>query len=360
MLGPVFAAIWRRLARRVAALPPSSPPTTTRSTHASLTRLVFLLAAIASATPWLSPPLALTLGILLALLSLTAFPSHSKKLSRVLIQACVIALGLRMDLRQLLAAAAEGLLFAAATILGAFALGLLLAKLLKTGRELSILLCSGTAICGGSAIAAVGTAIGASASHLAVATASIFLLNAAALYLFPLLGHALHLTDAQFGTWAGVAIHDVSSVVGAASAYHADPTSSASTALDVANVVKLSRVLWIAPIAWAAAWWTRRHQPADLQSNSASTFPWFVLWFVVASAARTFLPPLLHLDKPLVAAVAETTKSVAQLGFQVALFLIGAGLSPGAIRSVGWRAFALAFLLWIALAGASLLVVRAM
>lgn len=341
-------------------MPPIPAPTTTHSTHASLARVVFLLAALASVTPWLSPPLALTLGIILALLSLTAFPTHSRKLSRLLIQACVIALGLRMDLRQLLAAAADGLLFAAATILGAFALGLLLARLLKTGRDLSILLCSGTAICGGSAIAAVGTAIGASASHLAVATASIFLLNAAALYLFPIIGHALHLSDAQFGTWAGVAIHDVSSVVGAASAYHADPTSSASTALDVANVVKLSRVLWIAPIAWAAAWWTRRRQPADSATKSASAIPWFVFGFVLASAARTFLPPLLHLHDALVTSIADTTKSVAQLGFQLALFLIGAGLSPSAIKAVGWRAFALAVLLWIALAGVSLLVVRAM
>lgn len=315
---------------------------------------------MACATPWLSPPLALALGIVLALLHLTAFPAHSKKLSRFLIQACVIALGLRMDLRQLLFAAAEGLLFAAATIIGAFALGLFLGKLLKTGRELSILLCSGTAICGGSAIAAVGTAISASASHMAVATASIFLLNAGALYLFPIIGHALHLSDVQFGTWAGVAIHDVSSVVGAASSYHAGASATDSIALDTANVVKLSRVLWIAPIAWAAAWWTRRGQPADPHRKSASAIPWFVLWFVVASAARTFLPPLFHLDDALVSAIAAKTKLAAQIGFQIALFLIGTGLSPSAIKSVGWRAFAHAIILWMALAGASLLVVRTM
>lgn len=322
--------------------------------------MAFLLGALAATTPWASPPIALTLGIVLALLGLTAFPAHAKKVSRLLIQACVIALGLRMDLRQLLAAAADGLLFAAATIVGAFAIGLLLGKLLRTGKELSVLLCSGTAICGGSAIAAVGTAIGASASHLAVATASIFILNAGALYLFPIIGHALHLSDIQFGTWAGVAIHDVSSVVGAASSYHADPNTPTSTALDTANVVKLSRVLWIAPVAWIAAWWTKRTEPADARTQAPSSIPWFVLWFVVASALRTFSPSLLHLDAELVDVVASKTKAIAQLGFQVALFLIGSGLSPKAIKAVGWRAFVQAIVLWLALAGASLAVVRTM
>lgn len=343
---------------------PSAAPSTSHPPHSPLARVVFLLGVCAAATPWLSPPLALTLGIVLALFSLTAFSGHAKKLSRFLIQACVIALGLRMDLRQLVSAALEGLIFAAATICGAFVLGMLLGKLLKTGKELSLLLCSGTAICGGSAIGAVGTAISASASNMAVATASIFLLNAAALYLFPVIGHALHLSDTQFGTWAGVAIHDVSSVVGAASSYHADAAAATSVALDTANVVKLSRVLWIAPIAWAAAWWMHRDSAAQGiaadQPKRKVPFPWFVLYFVLASALRTFLPPVLHLSDQLVLTITGQVKTVAQLGFQVALFLIGSGLSPAAIRSVGWRAFAQAILLWLTLAAASLLVVRSM
>lgn len=289
----------------------------------------------------------------MALTGMSAFPDLSKRASRLLIQVCVVLLGLRIDLNLLLEAARDGLLFAAGTIVTTFALGLLLGVWLKTGRQITLLITSGTAICGGSAIAAVGAAISATATEMAVATGAVFLLNAGALYLFPVIGHALELSDIQFGTWAGVAIHDVSSVVGAAATYHVgDSTSTA--ALDTANIVKLSRVLWILPIATLAAWWSRRGGgPGDAAKpvGRRAPVPWFILLFIAASAARTFVPGLEQ--------VAEPVRIGAGLGFQLALFLIGAALSRKAIASVGWRALTQAVVLWAFIAVVSLLVVKA-
>ncbi|MGH7179651.1 MAG: YeiH family protein [Tepidisphaeraceae bacterium] len=310
---------------------------------------LFIVAAIACATPWSSPPIALAVGIVLALAGLAAFEKGAKKLSRVIIQVCVVLLGLRIDLMTLAREAGGGFLFAAATIVGAFVLGFGLEKLLRTGKELTLLVSSGTAICGGSAIAAVGTSIGASSSAMAVATGAIFILNAVALYVFPLIGHALHLTDAQFGTWAGVAIHDVSSVVGAASSYHSNAAAVGSTALDTANVIKLTRVLWILPCALFASWVIKRERGGA--THGSAPFPWFILLFLLASAVRTFVPR--------VTGVGEEIKFGARLGFQVALFLIGAGLSRSALRSVGWRVLTQAVIQWIVIAGVSLMVVMA-
>ncbi len=151
---------------------------------------VFLVAAGACATPWASPPIALAVGIVLALLSVTAFPGEGKKVSRFLIQACIVALGLRLDLATLAHAAVDGLALAIGTIVGAVALGLLLGKVLNTGREISTLITGGTAICGGSAIAAIGSSIRASSSGMAIATGAVFVLNAIALFAFPPIARA--------------------------------------------------------------------------------------------------------------------------------------------------------------------------
>jgi uncharacterized integral membrane protein (TIGR00698 family) len=304
---------------------------------------------MACTTPWCSPPIALAVGIVLALLGLVAFEEGAKKLSRFIIQVCVILLGLRIDLGMLAREAASGLVLATATIVGAFVLGFLLEMFLRTGKELTLLISSGTAICGGSAIAAVGASIGASSSAMAVATGAIFILNAVALYVFPLIGHALHLTDTQFGTWAGVAIHDVSSVVGAAAAYHSDGAAAGPTALDTANIVKLTRVLWILPCALFASWVMKRERSGS--TLHSAPFPWFILLFLAASAVRTFVPAVTE--------VGEEIKFGARLGFQLALFLIGAGLSRSALRSVGWRALTQAVIQWIVIAAVSLAVVMA-
>lgn len=340
---------------------------------ATLQRAIYITLAAACLLPFVSPAMALAAGMACALLHVTAFPAQSKRLSRLLIQTCIVLLGLRIELGELAAQAGNGLIFAAGTIVGAFALGFLLQRLLRTGTELTLLVSSGTAICGGSAIGAVGTAIGASASSVSVATGAIFLLNAAALYTFPAFGHALHLSDVQFGTWAGVAIHDISSVVGAGASYN--PQSS--VALDTANVVKLSRVIWIFPCTLFASWCIRQIAPSDRHSIADSALgealpteaptdraasssmpktgrvwaiiPPFIILFVLASLARTFIPSIQGGE--------QLVKVTAHAGFSLALFLIGSGLSMVALRAVGWRVLVQALILWLAMASVSLLVV---
>lgn len=315
----------------------------------------FVLGALFCAAPWCQPWLALAIGIAFALLGWTAFDALARKASLILIQGCIVLLGLRLDLPTLRNAAMSGILFAAATIIGTVALGMVAGRLLRTGREITILISSGTAVCGGSAIAAVGASIAAAPTSMAVATGSVFFLNAVALYLFPLIGHALHLSDIQFGTWAGVAIHDMSSVVNAAKAYH-EGAGPAGLALDTANVVKLSRVLWIAPIALLAGWHSRRADRKNAGPDASPgarqpILPMFLVLFLAASALRTFVPELSRIADPI--------RTVAGGGFQAALFLIGAGLSKEVVASVGWRALALAVVLWVFISVAALLVVRA-
>lgn len=324
-------------------------------------RAVFLFAAAFCVTPWCSPPIALTLGIVLALFGLTAFEVEAKKYSKLLIQLCVVVLGLRMDLGTVLHTAKDGLLFAAGTIVGTLALGFAAGRVLRLGREITLLVSSGTAICGGSAIAAVGSAINAAGPSMAVATGTVFLLNAVALWLFPVVGQALHLSQSQFGTWAGVAIHDLSSVVGAATEYSRgyDPAAHGGvpSALDTANVVKLSRVLWILPITVFAAWITRRAERRADQGPEAlgikpvaAPVPWFIGLFLATSALRSAVPALAGWE--------AQVKLFAGAGFALALFLIGTGLSRKAIAAVGWRAMALGVFLWVCISAAALVVVK--
>ena len=301
--------------------------------------------------------IALALGILLALFSVTAWPTQTKTLSRWLLQACIVALGLRLDISQLAHAALDGLTLAIATIFGALAIGLLLGKLLGVGRDLSLLISSGTAICGGSAIASVGSAIRAKSADMAMATAVIFTLNAVGVFSLPSIGHALNMSDHAFGTWAGVAIHDMASVSAVAKGYHADATLS-SAALDQANVVKLTRVLWIIPITLAAAWWAARRDRQQLSADPATSapaqakmqWPWFILLFLLASVIRTLVPAL--------ASASDEIKLIISCGFQLALFLIGAAVSKAALNAMGWRALTQAIVLWIALAAATALVLN--
>jgi uncharacterized integral membrane protein (TIGR00698 family) len=308
-----------------------------------LTGVVFVSACLASLGPWSSPALALSAGILFGLAGLAVFPAQSRRLSRLLIQACVVLLGFRMDLASLWASARDGFWLALATIGGAMALGLILGRLLRTDGQVATLVSSGTAICGGSAIAAVGSAIGASAPAMAVATGCVFILNAAGLYLFPLLGHALELSPRDFGVWAGVAIHDVSSVVGAASGYGGgDPA-----ALDTANVVKLTRVVWILPLTVVAAWACRGGRAGAAPRGAV---PWFIGLFLLASAVRTLVPAAEDW--------AESMRLVATTGFKGALFLIGSALTLETLRRVGWRALALSASLWVILASGTLAAVK--
>lgn len=305
---------------------------------------VLVLAGLSCLGPWSSPGLALILGIFLALTMGNPYPRECARFSKPLLQVSVVALGFGMDLTLLLRAGRDGFFLGAITIGLTFLLGRWLGGLLAINPTTSALISAGTAICGGSAIAAVGSVIAAAGPEMAVAMGTIFLLNGVALYLFPLVGHALSLSSEAFGTWAGIAIHDVSSVVGAASTYSA-------RALEVATAVKLSRALWIVPVSLVfASLWHRGS--SDKEAPKAKLqFPWFILGFVLASLARS--------ASPLVLAAAPTMVMLAHAGMNLTLFLIGAGLSRQTLGSVGIRPLAQGIILWITISVGSLFAVMA-
>lgn len=319
------------------------------------------MAAIVCAVPWPIGGLAsyaLALGIVFGLLDIAPWPRQAKTCSKWLIQGAIVALGLRLDLRELVHAASDGLALAIGTIAGAMIVGLLLARLLKLTRDLGLLISSGTAICGGSAIAAVGSSIKAKSSDMAIATAVVFVLNAIGVVVLPIIGHRAGLSDVQFGTWAGVALHDMASVNAVAKDYHAAGGEMTGLALDTANVVKLTRVIWIAPLALLSALWVVRAEARAKGATGAngakevpwrSVIPWFILWFLAACTLRTFVPAL--------AEWSPTIKLISSSAFQLALFLIGTGVSVSALKQTGWRAAVHATVLWVLLASASFAVI---
>ena len=292
---------------------------------------LFFALLVFCATPWASPPIALALGLALALTLGHPFPRQNSKATKVLLQLSVIGLGFGMNLQTVVAAGKRGVAWTAATIAITLLLGFLAGRALRVARTTSHLIASGTAICGGSAIAAVGPVIGATDEEMSVSLGTVFILNSIALFLFPPIGHHLGLTQQQFGVWAAIAIHDTSSVVGAAAKY-------GSEALKLATVVKLTRALWIVPLTIGTALAFRR-------KSTRVAIPWFIAGFVLASIARTYAPAL------------EAVVPFARIGLTVTLFLIGAGLSRKNLASVGARPLILGVLLWIVISAGSLLVV---
>ncbi len=302
----------------------------------------FTLGIISCASGVLTPPSALAAGMVLALT--IDNPNHrlSHRAAQLLLKTAVVLLGFSMDLAAVLRAGESGVLFAAATIGGTLAQGWLTGRALKIDPKTSALVSAGTAICGGSAIAAVGTVIEADESDISVAMGTVFLLNAVALYAFPLIGHRLGLSQTQFGVWAGISIHDISSVVGAASRY-------GLTALQTATAVKLSRALWIVPIAMGASHLFR--QPGSEQGTTRPrvTVPWFIALFIAASMARTFIPQI----QSHTSAIA----GLAAIGLTLTLFLVGASITRRTLKTVGWRPMLQGIILWACISTASLAVI---
>ena len=289
-------------------------------------------------TPWSSPGRALARGLAIALTRDNPYRDRGGRYVRWLLQASVVLLGFGVDLPAVWRIGSQGALFAAVTIFATFTLGYWLARLFDINRRTSLLISAGTAICGGSAIAAVGTAVEAEPSEMSVAMATVFLLNAVALYLFPYLGHLLGLSQGQFGTWAGIAIHDVTSVAGAGAAY-------GDEALRTATVVKLSRVLWIVPVTFTAA----AFFPHPHAARQRLPLPWFIAGFLLASALGSVLPG--------VAVYASPLAHLAKAGFAVTLFCIGASLSREALRQVGYKPLLQGVLLWLFVSSVALLAV---
>lgn len=285
----------------------------------------------------ISPAFALFLGLFFAVVFECPYPGFNKKTSKYLLQASVVGLGFGMNLIESLKSGSEGMLFTVVSVIGVMVMGVLLGYFLKLNRKTSYLISSGTAICGGSAIAAVGPVLKAKDNEMAVSLGVVFVLNAIALFIFPPLGHMFDMSQAQFGTWAAIAIHDTSSVVGAGDAYGPE-------ALRLATLIKLTRALWIIPLALVTMLIFR-------EKGSKISIPWFILYFVLAMVANTYLP--------LPEWLTSTLTYLAKKGLVLTLFLIGAGLSLKTIKSVGLKPFLLAVALWIIIGVSSFFVVMA-
>lgn len=290
--------------------------------------------ALAVLSSWVTPPVALFLGLVFALTCGQAYPTFNKNVSKKLLQYSVIGLGFGMNLHASLASGKEGMLFTIVSVFGTLLIGMLIGcKLLKINRNTAYLISSGTAICGGSAIAAVGPIIKAKDSEMSMALATIFILNAIALFLFPALGHWLGMTQQEFGTWAAIAIHDTSSVVGAGAAYGEE-------ALQVATTIKLTRALWIIPLALLTAVIFR-------SEGKKISIPWFILFFIVAMLLNTYV----FTDIP---QVGQFIYGIARKGLVITMFFIGASLSIDTIKSVGIRPLLQGILLWLVISAGSL------
>mgnify|MGYP002672393979 FL=1 len=314
---------------------------------------------------WVSSPVALALGFAFALIVGEAFPAFNKTMSKKLLQYSVIGLGFGMNVNKALASGSEGMLFTVVSVFGTLALGWFFGrKLLKVDSQTSYLLSSGTAICGGSAIAAVGPVIKAKPESMSVALGVVFVLNGIALFLFPSIGDALGMTMKQFGMWAAIAIHDTSSVVGAGAAYdqmHPQLVAAQGvSALEVATTIKLTRALWIVVLALVTPFFFR----SSLASAGGEAKPWyscvprFIIWFIVAIIFNTYVLSNAALIGDGAAAMGSAFSSavnkLAKHLITLSLFFIGASLTRATLRSVGIRPLFQGVLLWISISLISL------
>lgn len=307
----------------------------------TLAHFLLPLGAVLAMLPFTPAAMALLAGTALALLGGNPYQQFTRKWTHNLLALSVVGLGAGMNLRTVAKAGLHGLGYTVLSISFTVSLGLWLSRRFKVNRDTGLLVTIGTAICGGSAIAAVAPVIQAEEHEVTVALATVFLLNAVALFLFPPIGHMSHLSQDGFGLWAALAIHDTSSVVGAGLAY-------GPRALEVATTVKLARALWIVPVSLAiGALWNRR---GTQTSKGNGKKPWFILGFVIAAALATYVPQL-HAPGLLLAGIAKQ-------GLVLTLFLIGANLTREAVRKVGARPFLLGVSLWLMVSSVSALAIR--
>jgi uncharacterized integral membrane protein (TIGR00698 family) len=298
-------------------------------------KIIFIIALILCLSGWVSPPVALTAGIIFGLSVRHPYPQLSRSAARILLQVSVVALGFGMNLHEVVRAGRSGFIYTALGILFSLVAGLVIGKFLGIGGNASYLITAGSAICGGSAIAAIGPILHADDEEMAVSLGTVFILNSIALLTFPPIGNVLHLTQSQFGLWAALAIHDTSSVVGAAARYGAQ-------ALVVGTTVKLARALWIVPLALVTA--------AVKHSKTRVPLPWFILFFCLAAVVNTYVSAFAKFDR--------WAFNAGRLGLTATLFLIGTGISVATLKSVGWRPLLQGVLLWIMVAAVTLYLIR--
>ncbi|HZR58125.1 MAG TPA: putative sulfate exporter family transporter [Terriglobales bacterium] len=300
-----------------------------------LSKIIFVTGLIIAASGFLSPPVALVLGVAFSFVFTHPFDRGSKILSRYLLQISVVGLGFGMNLHEIVRVGRSGFLYTLLSISFAMLVGMGLGALLKMQRKSAFLISTGTAICGGSAIAAVGPIVNATGEEMAVSLGTVFVLNSVALLIFPAIGAALKLTETQFGLWAALAIHDTSSVVGAAAKY-------GTVALAVGTTVKLARALWILPVSLGAA--------VLKGSKTKIQWPWFIAFFCLAAVCNTYFPagePAYHV-----------LSKMAKMGLTATLYLIGSSLSIATIKKVGHRPLLQGVILWMLVSVGSLWLIR--
>lgn len=314
-----------------------------RTIYAALVALLLLfllldyIPGMHTLSSWVTPPVALFLGLAFALTCGQAFPVFNKKASKYLLQYAVVGLGFGMNLHASLASGKEGMEFTVLSVAGTLLIGWFIGrKCMKINRNTSYLISSGTAICGGSAIAAVGPVLKAKDSEMSVALGTIFILNAIALFLFPAVGHAIGMSQEDFGTWAAIAIHDTSSVVGAGAAYGEE-------ALRIATTIKLTRALWIIPVALITSFIFK-------SKGQRISIPWFIFFFILAMLLNTYLLGSSETG----IAIGNAINGFARKILTITLFFIGASLSRDVLKSVGARPLLQGILLWAAISFSTL------
>ncbi|MBD8348765.1 YeiH family protein [Dysgonomonas sp. HGC4] len=298
-----------------------------------LRKIVFILLVILCLFPFVEPPVALLAGFLLSFTIGHPYLHLNNKATKILLQASVVGLGFGMNLFEAMEAGKEGLIFTVSSIVLTLGFGLLLGKLFHIAKKTSVLVSSGTAICGGSAIAAMVPIIDANEEETSVSLGVIFVLNSVALFVFPVVGHLLSMTQEQFGLWSAIAIHDTSSVVGAAHKYGEE-------ALKIATTIKLERALWIIPLSFVTAL---------LYRKGKVSIPYFIFLYVIAMVINTFVPTIQTVSPAIV--------MIAKRGLTLTLFLIGAGLSKEALKNIGIKPLLQGVILWVFISVMSLLVI---
>lgn len=301
----------------------------------NLNKSLFFIGIAACFLPFVSPAIALFMGLLLGFTIGNPFIKQSSKASKYLLQLAVVGLGFGMNLFESLQSGKEGMLFTVVSVVGVLAMGFWIGKRMMVDSKTAYLISSGTAICGGSAIAAVAPILNASPNQMSVSLGTIFILNAIALFIFPPIGRLLELTQEQFGLWAAIAIHDTSSVVGAGAAY-------GDKALQIATMVKLTRALWIIPLSIATTFFFK-------QKDAKVNIPWFILFFIFAMITNTIF------DLP--ANITSSIVKLSKIGMTITLYIIGSGLSLKVLKSVGMRPLFLGVTLWMLIGVVSLIVI---
>ncbi len=300
-----------------------------------LRKILFFLLVVFCVSPFASSPVALALGIVFTIIIGNPYEQKVHKYIHLLLQISIVGLGFGLQLDEAMKAGREGITLTIMSITTVMVLGYFLGKFLKIERPLSYLISVGTAICGGSAIAAVTPIIKPTTKQMSLALAIVFTLNSVALFIYPAIGHLLNMTQEQFGLWCAIGIHDTSSVVGAANKY-------GDIALKVATTVKLSRALWIIPMSLLT-------MVLFKTKGAKIKIPWFIGYFIIAI--------LLHTYFPIFEGFSHIATTAAKSGLNLTLFFIGSTISIQTLKTISWKPLFLAIVLWVIISVGSLLMI---